>query len=55
MLKIQVKTKYVLGNEVYVPVCNKAKEFAKLAGTPHLTPNCIQIIKNLGYIIQQAA
>ena len=43
----------VFGNIVAYPVCDKAKLFAKLAGTKTLTSETIGIITALGYKVMQ--
>lgn len=51
-MSIQVQVKSVYGNEVVYPVCDKAKLFAKLAGTRTLTTASIEVIKALGYTLE---
>jgi len=51
--KILVKKKYIFGNEQFWPECDQAKLFAKMAGTKTLTLECLEIIKQLGYAVQQ--
>ena len=50
--KIQVQIKDVYGRQTAYPVCDKAKLFAKLAGTATLTHDARQIILALGYNIE---
>ena len=50
--KIQVRIKDVYGRQTAYPVCEKAKLFAKLAGTATLTHDARQIILALGYNIE---
>jgi hypothetical protein len=49
---IQVRIKDVYGTPKAYPVCDKAKLFAKLAGTATLTHDARQIIMALGYNIE---
>ena len=49
---IQVRIKDVYGRQTAYPVCDKAKLFAKLAGTATLTHDARQIILALGYNIE---
>lgn len=51
-MEIQVTIKQVYGNELIYPVCNKAKLFARIKGQKTITPNDIQLIKELGYLIK---
>jgi hypothetical protein len=50
--KITVRIKDVYGRQTAYPVCDKAKLFAKLAGTTSLTHDARQIILALGYDIE---
>jgi len=50
---ITVQTKEVYGHEKIYPVCDTAIKLSKLAGTKTLTPQAIQIIKSLGYLIYE--
>ena len=50
--KIQVQIRDVYGRQTAYPVCDKAKLFAKLAGTATLTHDARQIILALGYNIE---
>ena len=49
---ITVRIKDVYGTQKAYPVCDKAKLFAKLAGTATLTHDTRQIILALGYNIE---
>ena len=49
---IIVRIKDVYGRQTAYPVCDKAKLFAKLAGTATLTHDARQIILALGYNIE---
>ena len=49
---IQVQIRDVYGRQTAYPVCDKAKLFAKLAGTATLTHDARQIILALGYNIE---
>jgi hypothetical protein len=51
--KIQVRKKYLFGNENFYPECQKSRFFAEIAGSPFLSKECIGLIKKLGYVIQQ--
>jgi len=51
-MKITVRLKDVYGRQTAYPVCEKAKLFAKLAGTTTLTHDTRQIILALGYNIE---
>ena len=48
-----VEYKNVYGNELVYPVNAKAKAIAKLAGSKTLTPQVIQIAKELGFKIEE--
>lgn len=50
-MQIIIKQKSVYGLETYYPFCDKAKLFAKIAGTTTLTRHAITDIKKLGYEI----
>ena len=52
-MKITVEVKEVYGNKTVYPVCETAKSFAALARTKTLTFDAIQIIKSMGYEIEQ--
>ena len=49
---IQVHIKDVYGKQTVYPVCDKAKLFAKLAGTTTLTHSALCVIEQLGYNIE---
>lgn len=49
---IQVQIRDVYGRQSAYPVCDKAKLFAKLAGTTTLTHATLCIIEQLGYTIE---
>jgi len=51
MQTITVEIKNVFGNETIYPIDEKAKTFARLAGTKTLTRDAIKNIKDLGYTI----
>ena len=53
-MTITVEVKNVYGNELIYPVCDTAKNFAKLAGKKTLTHNTISIIKSMGYSVTVA-
>ena len=53
-MTITVEIKNVYGNELIYPVCDAAKNFAKLAGKKTLTRNTISIIKQMGYSVTVA-
>jgi hypothetical protein len=48
-MKIEVRITNQYGVERVFPVCDKAKEFSKIAGTATLTLAAIKSIKTLGY------
>lgn len=50
-MSIKVQVRSVYGNEVIYPICEKAKLFARLAGTKTLTWQAVQTIKALGYTV----
>jgi hypothetical protein len=52
-MKIQVEVKEVYGNKTIYPACETSKAFAALARTKTLTFDAIQIIKSMGYEIEQ--
>jgi len=47
-----VRIKYQYGQEVIMPVCETAKEFASIAGTKLLTTQTCEAMKRLGYVIE---
>ena len=49
MERITVQVKDVYGQKTIYPVCDKAKIFARLAGTKTLTMSAIVEIKKLGF------
>lgn len=49
---IKVSIRDIYGRQSAYPVCDKAKLFAKLAGTTTLTHNTLELIKQLGYTIE---
>lgn len=51
-LSIQVHIKHVYGNETVYPMCEAAKNFAKIANSKTLTPRVIGLIQALGYFIE---
>jgi hypothetical protein len=51
-MKIIIRLKDVYGTQKAYPVCEKAKLFARLAGTATLTHDTRQIILALGYNIE---
>lgn len=51
-MKIQIEIKNIYGNETVYPACDKAKLFAKLAGTKTLTHAALCNIEQLGYEIE---
>lgn len=52
MNTIIVRLKDVYGTQKVYPICDKAKLFARLAGTATLTHDTRQIILALGYNIE---
>jgi len=46
-----VKEREVYGNEVTYPVCETSIKFAKIAGTKTLTPQVIELIKEIGFAV----
>ena len=51
-MKVWVLVRMVFGSEAVYPVCEKAKLFAKIAGTKTLGPTVLSSIKALGYEIE---
>jgi hypothetical protein len=51
-MKITIRIRDVYGKPTAYPVCEKAKLFARLAGTATLTHDTRQIILALGYNIE---
>ena len=51
-MEIIVKVKSVYGEEKVYPVCDKAKMFAKIAGTTTLTHATLCLIERLGVLIK---
>ncbi len=51
-LQITVRVINVYGCETVYPACDKAKLFAKIAGTKTLVPAVLSNIKALGYEIE---
>lgn len=49
--QIKVYIREVYGNTLVYPACNKAKLFAKIAGTKTLLPNALASIEALGYTV----
>ena len=54
-MEIIVKVKNVYGQEKVYPICEKAKTFARIAGTKTLTTETIGLIKSLGYTLTAQA
>jgi len=48
-MNITIKVTKNYGVQTFYPVCDKAKLFARIAGTKTLTPATIKLIKELGY------
>lgn len=48
---IVISIKNVYGEAKYYPVCDKAKAFARIAGTKTLTRDVIREISDMGYYI----
>lgn len=51
-MKIQVEIKDVYGAMKVYPVCQKAKLFAKIAGTKTLTEAVLKDVERLGYQLE---
>jgi hypothetical protein len=51
-MTITVEIKTVYGNRTVYPACEKSRLLAGLTGNRTLTPDAIEIVKKLGYIIQ---
>lgn len=51
VIRVQVKNNY--GNTLVYPVCEVAKEFTKLTGNKTLRLRDIEVIKKLGFEVQQ--
>lgn len=51
MKTITVQIKNVYGEQKVYPVCAESEFFTKLAGTKTLTQDKINLIKQMGYII----
>ncbi len=52
-MNIYVRIDKVYGNTVLYPVCDKAKTFAKLAGTKTLASETVKHITALGFRVMQ--
>lgn len=48
-MKVQIEMKEVYGETKVYPVCEKAKLFARIAGTKTLTRAVLEDIERLGY------
>ena len=51
-MTIQVKLDKQYGQEVIIPVDEKAKKFCEIAGTKTLTRRLVEQIKSLGYKVE---
>ena len=51
-MNIIIQIKNVYGNETVYPICERAKLFARIAGTCTLTSATLRDVKALGYGIQ---
>lgn len=51
-MKIQVTVKSTYGTERIYPVCESAKLFASLIGSTTLPPRTIDLIKRLGFEVE---
>ena len=50
--QITIEIKNIYGKETIYPVCEKAKAFARIAGTKTLTRDTLKEISELGYYIE---
>lgn len=50
-MHIEVTIKTIYGIETVYPACDKAKLFARIAGTKTMTPHALRDIAALGYQI----
>ncbi len=50
-ITVQVRTVY--GVDLVYPVCDKARTFARLAGTTTLTRRSLEIIKDAGWLVRE--
>jgi len=55
MNEITVEVRNVYGNDLVYPICEKAKIFARIAGTSTLTQSTVQHVKALGYTVRVSA
>ncbi len=55
MKKIKIPIKNVYGNNVVYPACPESILFAKIAGTKTLTIDCLKLIRELGYEIEEVS
>ena len=53
MKQITVKIKNVYGKDLYYPVCQEAKRFARIVGSTTLTPRTLKKLMFLGYEVIQ--
>lgn len=51
-MTILVRLEKQYGQDVIIPVCDKAQKFAAIAGTKTLTRRLIEQIKGLGYTVE---
>ena len=51
-MKIQIEMKEVYGETKVYPMCEKAKLFARIAGTKTLTRPVLEDIERLGYQLE---
>jgi len=54
-MKILIKIKTVYGNQLFYPVCEKAKLFTQLLGKKTLSTSDLRTIKELGFKIEVAS